>query len=282
MRLLSILFVSCLMPLTACNLYFSGGDDPCEEWGAGDRAGAQEANLLRNPESGECEAFGGWGGGCDEECGPCPLAEDLLEQAPYPSWGSCESYCTGLDEQGCLDTSGCRGVYSPGPPDAPEEFRECWQIDQSGGTVDDCENLDGWSCSTSDRCIAVHQFDCDAGGAGDEAPGFEEQCPPGPFVRCHNEPTETDGCYSNEECDEGWACNIDEVCPQADPCPPEICGAPEPCLGYCVPEEPACSEIVTEDSCISRDDCSPFYIGSDCSCDETGCSCSEWLFSSCG
>ncbi len=279
---LSILVLSCLVPLAACNLYFAGGEDPCEEWG-GDRAGAMEAaDLLRNPETGECEAFGGWGGGCDDECGPCPGFEDSLEQAPYPSWGYCESSCTGLDEQGCLATSGCRGIYAPGAPDAPEEFRECWQVDQSGGTIDDCENLDGWSCSTSDTCIAVHQFDCDADSAGDRAPGFEA-CPPGPFLQCHNEPTETDSCDSNDDCDAGWACNIDEVCPQADECEPEVCGTPEPCHGSCVPvEQSACQELLTEDVCISRDDCSPFYLGNDCSCDDTGCSCSEWLFSSCG
>ena len=253
------------------------GDPPCDEWGGGSGGGAQPApELLRNPDTGVCEEFY-WGGGpnppypCDGVCGPCagtgvdttpdsstpdtsttPPSETggqpsgsedaeapaLSDPVELPTWGHCDSYCTGLDEQGCLATNGCRGIYEPGAPDAPEQFRECWETDYSDVGVVDCENLDAYSCSTSDACVAVHQFACDGGSAGDPNTDQLEvpECGPGPFLACHNEPTGADGCYGNEDCGEGFSCNAADVC-----LPPPGSGngdqaVPSVCYGYCVPD----------------------------------------------
>lgn len=384
---LTAFLASALIPAMGCNLYFSGGDGdpPCEEWGGGSGGGAEAPdapNLLRNPETGVCEDFG-WGGPgpfpCDSVCGPCAGSTEPgttppnpqpdgsgsgddegdsagLEQAdpvPQPTWGQCDSYCTGLEEGSCLATQGCRGIYAEGVNEAPGEYLECWATDQNNSGIVDCEGLDAYSCSTSDACVAVHEFACDDWGKP-SPDGFQEpECVPGFFLSCHNE-VQGEGCYGDQDCGVGSSCNADELCLpppgngegdavpavcygycEPDTCPPvdvdcpadtiKVCPA-DACeaLCTCEPIDPGecdgdvfceslpplceagttpgiangcwtgqcidlslcpdanCGDIVGESMCIARDDCSAYYVGDDCSCDANGCTCTEWVFDSCG
>jgi hypothetical protein len=211
-----------------CNLYFDD-DDPCL-FGGGDSGyvdgAAEPAVGLRNPQTGQCEFLGGGGGTppCDDACGPCPVSEP--DPAPLPSWGFCESECTGLGESACPATPGCRGAYLvPGELDPGPRFYECWSVDMTGPVQGGgCEGLDAWACSVHDDCIAIH-----FAGASGEAPvpvGI------GDFEACAAEPV---GCYSDNDCAAGTRCNAAEVCLPPPDCEPG--GACEPvCYGFCVPD----------------------------------------------
>lgn len=247
------ILTAAVLPLSACNLYFSGGDDPdpCEFGGGGtDRTDtAQEApEDLRNPQTGMCESFWGGGGGggwpCDDACGPCPggeMDQPGGAQAPIPTWGSCEGMCNGLEEASCLGTPSCRGIYTG------EGFQECWQTDNEvPDTTDvvDCNELEAQDCSRFDYCSALHTDSCSGTGTDpseDEAPAF--QCGVEEFVSCFPETPQEEGCFGDEECGEGFSCNASEIClpppsdTNGDPCPEELCGVPQPCYGFCVPEQ---------------------------------------------
>ena len=237
------------LPLTACNFYFGGGDDPdpCDYGGSSSSSGAdqlQEAQLLRDPQTGQCQDFGWTGPGpCDSECGPCdyPAAEPDSAQA-FPSWGYCESYCTGLDQDSCLATDGCRGIFADGGLETGT-FQECWQTDQGGApSIESCEGLDAYACSQQDSCIAQHQFPCGGSGA-DPIPGGgapAPTCGAEAFVACHNETGDQPvGCYGDQDCGEGFSCNAADIClppPSDGDCDPSSggCGVPAVCYGYCV------------------------------------------------
>lgn len=379
--MLTAFLASALLPSLGCNLYFSGGDGeppPCE-WGSSGSGGAEaptELFLLRNPASGVCEEFG-WGGGgpfpCDDVCGPCPVggddgwtepdttppsdgpsgleepSGDQADPVPMPTWGACESQCTGLEEGSCLATDDCRGIYASDDGGSPALFLECWATDSSDSGIFECEGLDAFSCSTSDLCIAVHQSSCAAGKPVPD--GLQEPtCSTDEFLSCHNEGPVPQGCYSNEGCSESETCNAEDIClpptgdeagdsvcygycvPRVCPpvdvdcpgntvkvCPQDGCEAdctcepidpgecdgdvlcaqgPPKCeegttpgiangcwTGDCIPlsscPDFACEDIDGESMCIARADCSPYYLGDDCSCDGDGCTCGEWNFDSC-
>ena len=301
-RLLTILLASAILPVAACNLYFADESDPepdmwCDDmgdWGGGGSLG-EPAQTLRNPDSGQCETFG-YDGTDPIPCGPCepcpgadgdtsndgtttPSDAPAAEQAPLPSWGLCESSCTGLDELICLASADCRGIY-----DEQNQFRECWQTDQGPGgiLIDDCLGLDPYGCSQFDQCAAVHRYDCDP-----DADGFVPvECEAGPFVACQDEPLETVGCYGENECGDGTHCNAAEVClppPGGGDCNGENCDVPAVCFVYCVPDDITVGscDLQNESMCIVRDDCSPYYIGVGCTCDPNGCDCTSWTYDSC-
>ena len=261
---LTAFLATALLPAMGCNLYFNGGGgDPCEdEWGGGGAAELPSAPLLlRNPETGVCEDFGGWGGPypCDDACGPCdnavppqitpapvpagdepdgesaPSFEDQADPAPQPTWGYCDSYCEGLEEGSCLATDGCRGIYAEDGNGGAGEFLECWSTDQEATDIVNCEGLDAYSCSTSDACIAVHQYAC--GGSSTDSDGFSEpECVPGNFVSCHSEGSQGEGCYGDQDCGSNETCNAADIC-----LPPPGNGDGEAdlavCYGYCVPAD---------------------------------------------
>ena len=115
-------YAAVLLLLAGCDLYFGGDDEPpppCDGWGTG--GAAQE---FRNPQTGECQGFGG---GCYDSCGPCDYAALSIAQ---PDWGTCYSKCDGLDEQSCLGASGCIAAYDEFTDlaDAPSitTFKGCW------------------------------------------------------------------------------------------------------------------------------------------------------------
>lgn len=384
--MLTAVLASALLPSLGCNLYFSGGEeDPTCDWGSsgGGAEAPTEILLLRNPESGLCEEFG-WGGGggpypCDDICSPCGFggddgwtepptpdtmpqgdepsgleepSDDQAEPYPMPTWGACESQCTGLNEGSCLATDDCRGIYASDDGGSPALFLECWATDTTDAGLFECEGLDAFRCSTSDHCIAVHQSDCAMGKPSPDIPdGFDKvDCAPAEFLSCHNEGPVPEGCYSDNDCGASETCNAAEVClppsgdgagdavcygycvPNACPpidvdcpdntvkvCPQDACEADctcEPidpgecdgevlCLaapplceegstpgiangcwtGECIPlsscPDFACEDIDGESMCIARADCNAYYVGDDCSCNASGCTCADWNFDSC-
>jgi len=228
-----------------CEWYF-GNDDDCN-YNDGAFAEPDQAGF-RNPQSGQCEYWGGGGGG---GCGDYFAVG--LQAAP--DWAMCFSQCTGLDEQSCMDTSGCRAVYRGNCPEGLDcgvleewTYAECWATAPSGpvqGGV--CEGLDAYECSRHDDCVARHY----PNGAG--CNGTEADCAPGTglydptgvgaFNSCASENQAT-GCYGDDECGEGERCNASEVClppPTDADCDPSFpdCGGnvPTACYGHCVPDD---------------------------------------------
>lgn len=262
----------------ACGFYFGGDDDdPCANvdfGGAQDQAPAAEIGLV-NPETGQCEYFGDGTVPpfpCDSQCGPCPGTTEPGVAVPTPTWGFCESFCTGLDEATCLATAGCRGAYVDDGSNGLV-YDQCFMTDQTGPIQGDCTGLDAFSCSSHDDCIAVHTNAC-----ADNADGLVPTCL-GLFASCAAEPNAADpgNCYDAVTCT--------DAPPQ---CPANtLPGVKDGCYsGFCIPvaeceSAPACSEITGEMACIGRLDCTPLYEGVNCSCDANGCDCVDWLFDGC-
>lgn len=306
---------------TGCMFY--SGDDDCE-WGGEGGIAADEAPEYvpgqRNPETGTCEYFGGGGGGgggCDDPCQPCdrPAAEPAPNE-PQPSWGYCESHCTGLEEGTCKDTEACRAIYN-----TDGLYLDCWQTDLSGPVQGGgCDGLDALECSRHDDCAAVHFSTCDSGDSDAlqepecYAESFEACIPetstidPGSCdgdVQCESLPPDcpadstpgiANGCWTGyciplASCEDPGpgVCYGEVTCDVNAPlCPAgTLPGIADGCYtGYCIPmdkceAQPSCSEIVAEATCVGRPDCTPLYEGVDCQCDADGCICAEWIFDSC-
>jgi hypothetical protein len=269
-RLTLLLGLLVLVGSSGCHIYFGDDDDDdddCQWGGAEEAPGDYAPYFLRDPYTGLCQDFGGGGGGgCDDPCGPCDYDEPAPgeDRAPLPSWGECNNYCSGLDETSCLATAGCRGGYIETCIDETnglcdysqtKAFYECWAVDQTGPVVGgSCEGLDAWSCSQHDDCVAVHDDGCDYGG-GEVPPGGSDPggsggaepdalaCGIGGFIQCAPEgELQFPECDDNLDCAEGSYCNNFELClppppdgGNGDQC--ESCGVPQPCWGYCVPDQ---------------------------------------------
>ncbi len=228
----------------ACDIYRS----ECDYGGASDEA-PQRSEGSRNPDTGLCESWGGsgglggtggttcgdWGGGPAEGAPRAPQ-----------DWGLCTSYCTGLDQQTCMDTVGCRAAQVSNCPEGLDcdsteyTYFECWAVAPSGPVAGDCSGLDAYQCSRHDNCIARHYPGpgCTGGSQADCATGFFDPTQVGNFESCMDEPGDV---------------------------PP-----------------PACSELGDEPACVARIDCAPLYEGVNCTCTADGtCSCDSWEYSAC-
>lgn len=288
--------VLALLTLTAgCQLYFDDDDPPCKQYGA---EPAIADNLLRDPNTGECQSFGY--GECDDRCGPCPLYDTA--RTPNPDWGSCYSACEGLDADTCMGTAGCRAAYTiPLADDGPAEFRGCWAVAPSGPIQGGgCTGLDAHACSRHDDCIAYYE----------DARTRETQVAPVQFAECGPEPVVGGGCEL-VDCQAGYHC--EQQCYPCDgtngPCPPQcqtqcvpdqnLCAAadcgpgtecvvtctnppngPSECNATCVPLT-ACEVLQTETACTSRSDCTPVYLGDDCTCYPDYCECNVLTYDRC-
>lgn len=227
-RLLAVLVL-----LSGCDLYFNGDDEPpC----AGDGYGAYPEQQIRNPQTGQCESYGGWGG-CYDSCGPCP--EYAALSIALPDWGSCYSQCESLDEHACISTPGCLAAYDEYAPeaDAPSSasFKGCWATAPSGPVQGGgCWNLDAQECSRHDDCSMFYT------SYGKDTPTPALVAPS--FSRCAPEPT-ANGC-STVDCGPGSHC--EEQCYACDgqtgPCDPV-------CQPMCVPDGASCAAV----------DCAPGY-----------------------
>ncbi len=257
-------FAVVLMLLAGCNLYFTGDDECDYDYGA-----PAPALELRNPQSGQCEAFGG-GGGCDSPCGPCAL--DLIA---LPDWGACQSECEALDESSCLGATGCRAAYSNSARnDGPAAFRGCWAVAPSGPVQGSCENLDAQECSRHDDCSAFYN---DNLGPNDAVESSD-------FARCA--PESFQSCFGDEECGAGAHCSTsDGECLPSPGCTGDM-ACPQVCAGRCVMDNDSCSAVDCgpgshcEEQCYPCDStdptktcdpiCQPLCVP-DQACDSTTC-----------
>ena len=272
--------------LAGCSLY--GGDDDCS-YGGGGAEGAGEGNSgadyydpgLRNPETGSCEYYGGGGGSSCDACGNCPPQAEEPDRLPAPTWGFCESQCTGLAQDACEAASGCRAIFASDCAtqrceDTPV-YAECWSTDMTGPVQGGgCDGLDVYACSQHDDCSAVHQrLEIPP---GDNEPGFSNAI--GNFGYCigeGGEVTDVGDCYGPVNDDQ-----VDPGCPEGTL--PGIRNGEY--TGYCIPmdqceDAPACQNIEAEPTCVGRPDCTPLYQGIDCQCTGDSCTCAEWQFVAC-
>jgi hypothetical protein len=182
----SLVFVVIAVATGGCSLWFNDGDDdpPClDTRGGADELGAPLPELL-NPETLECQSFGG---GCDPACGPC-----AGDAEPVPTWAYCGT-CNGLDETTCLDATGCRAVYDyncftgEGACPSLQPYTGCYGTDQTGPIQGSCVGLDAYACSQHDDCIALHTPQC----SGDGTQCWQQ------FVECRDEST----CWGVVTCD---------------------------------------------------------------------------------
>jgi len=276
--------------LAGCDLYFTDGDDECKAYPATDLEGDIAPNLLRNPDNGECEGYGG--GQCDDRCGPCPVADQAVRD-----WGSCYSECDGKAANDCMAAPGCFAAYTEWPSqDRQGEFRGCWQTAPSGPTGGSCAGLDAQSCSRHDNCTA-HYTDEDT-----KVRTSPRQ--PTTFLYCVDEVASpscaSTTCQTGSHCEEQcYPCDgqdgpCDPICqpmcvPDTNACEAIDCGAgwacTEVCSGgacgaQCVPSG-TCEAITTEPACKTRPDCTTVYNGEDCTCYPDHCECNVLTYERC-
>lgn len=203
-----------LVLASGCTLVFDdGGDDD-------DCLLAEPAIApapQRNPENLDCQAFGG---GCNPECGPCPLAGQEALTPPLPSWGFCGSPCEALSEGACAEDPACRVVKDAAcavSGDCFTDYLGCFPTDQFTDPSIDCFTArDGQSCSMSAACTAFHVT-----GLRGTAPS-----PPPTFMMCLPEGRSPGTCFGQV------------TCRAAEPaCPPETrAGVSNGCYtGACIP-----------------------------------------------
>lgn len=154
---------------SACVLHLDDKDDdaPCALDVGPEPAFDIAVSLLVDPETLTCVQFD-FGGGCNT-CGECPPVPEPLP--PFPSWGACQSQCTGLSEIACDNTAGCRTTYDhdcltgDGPCTALQPFLGCFAIDNTGPALGACEGLDAFECSRHENCLATYRDNglCDNG-----------------------------------------------------------------------------------------------------------------------
>jgi hypothetical protein len=147
--------------LSGCNLFFDdGGKRPieCTDVATSKAEPDSEPALppLRDPDHLSCQSFGG--STCNPECGECPPQSDL---APIPTWGVCGSFCESLTESDCAASSECRVVKDAAcmiSEDCITDFMGCFPIDTTPDPNVDCfAARDGWTCSRSAACSALHE-----------------------------------------------------------------------------------------------------------------------------
>jgi hypothetical protein len=169
----------------ACVLHLGGDDDgstcALDDSGA---AGDVAVTLLLDPETLACVQVG-FGG-----CGPCePCPEPF---PPIPTWGSCQSFCTGLAEGECARTDGCRTAYDhdcllgeqPCPSLTP--YLGCFAVDTTGPIGGACEGLAAFDCSRHDDCLATYDDNglCGNGLDDDRDGQIDESDECRAFVQC--------------------------------------------------------------------------------------------------
>ena len=220
--------------LCGCDLYFGGGDDePCPPYGRDGLAPAQE---LRNPNTGQCEYYGG-NYPCDGVCGPCEYDDPGVGASP--NWGACYGHCSGLDEGTCFITAGCYAAYLEDPAaDGKRDFWGCWNtVADFSVPSTGCYNLDAQQCSQNDTCIAVYA-------------GFDQKTA---FQSCEPEPPTY--CVTDAECGPYATCDTTQC--HAPPCPDcPNCGAcPDVCYGVCVPTGGTCANVDCGPGQVCKEQC---------------------------
>ncbi len=171
-----LLALTVLLVTPGCQIYFGNhGDDDCVNGGA--ENGIAPLVTLLNPESFQCEdPYPHNGGNCKDVGGtPRPRSNsDTSRPGSEIDWAQCVSACTGLSENDCLRSDGCRALYNEGGSNCPNG--SCDFYDSCVGTAPSgpvrygsCDGLNAYDCSLHDDCSVVRQ------GVG------------GPFGRCVTE-----------------------------------------------------------------------------------------------
>lgn len=153
LRLLPALALA--LPSSACLIHL--GDDDATPCALSDTEPAFDValTLLLDPSTLTCVQFDF--GSCNA-CGECPPGP----LGALPSWGACQSQCTGLSEIACDNTAGCRTTYDhacltgEGPCTAFTPFLGCFAIDMTGPAEGSCEGLDAFECSRHENCLATY------------------------------------------------------------------------------------------------------------------------------
>ncbi|MEO8706792.1 MAG: hypothetical protein ABI867_42590 [Kofleriaceae bacterium] len=233
--------------LAGCDLYFSNNDDCFET--------ADDVASVRNPDTGECQAFGG----CNESCGNCS-AETFVN----PDWAFCGDSCELLDQETCTITAGCRvALTNDFPTDGPPAFRGCWGVAPSGPIQGrQCEGLDALECSRHDDCSAVYNDHVDDANRTE-------------FAACINE-APAPGCYSDQDCGSGSHCSVsDGDCGEPPGCTDQAC--PDVCYGRCVMDQPTCASVDClpgshcEEHCTDPGGCGATCVPDGDACASTTC-----------
>ena len=249
---------------------------------------APSAMLLRNPETGECE---GWGG---NHCGGTEVA--------VPDWAQCNGFCETLGEAICMATEECRTTFQVTDYDDSFTFGGCRGTAPSGPVrYGPCEGLDAYECSRHDNCRAVY-----GGFTGSfVACQDEEQICTGPAVSLRNPETGRceewvySSCYDYEVpawglCNSSCsglgedACLAADGCQAitADNCPPgAMCFAYMPRFQTCwatgevAPIPVGDCEGLDAYSCSMRDNCVAEHQLEWCNCpDMADCDCyPNWI-----
>ena len=246
-------FALAALTLGGCQLYFGGDDEPPPPCGYGEPGWGTDdgypSNLLRNPQTGDCEEFGGYGGGggCyyDENYG-CACPETDIATPPVPNWPACESSCTLLDEDTCLAEPGCQVAYWEDQANTPNTslFRGCYATTGGPDIYTSCFNLDAYECAQHDNCsifyTATYDHPPPLGGGGTMPVDSYAQ-----FTQCRPEPTNA-GCAA-VDCGPGFHC--EDSCYPTPPAPGNTMTPPQ-CTPMCVPDSgTGCAAI----------DCGPGY-----------------------
>jgi len=213
----SLVATSVLCLVSSCLLFDSGGGHQCLR----DLSGEKDVQPApqRDPETLICESFGG--PPCDPSCGlPCP-AVGAADQ-PAVSWGFCGSPCEALDEATCATSDTCRVVREARcavSGTCTTDFLGCFPTDQTvDPTIDCASQTDGFSCSRSVNCTALHR--------NDPCP-LDAPCPE-TFAMCIPEGSDPGHCTGPVACDA-----LPPTCPANTT--PGISGA---CWsGFCIPND---------------------------------------------
>jgi len=184
--------LACLtLLLGACNLYYGGGDDPCVQ----NAAPGVPPQEFRDPSNGQCEAIG-YPGGCDSQCGPCPVTGIAL-----PDWSACYGACDALPEAACLANATCHAAYIyAGNGQQTPTFWGCWELPPSGAlSGGSCAGLDAQTCSEHTDCVSTYDGYLAPGTASTFDHCAPEALPPPPPA-CTTLTTEAD-CKARSDCD---------------------------------------------------------------------------------
>jgi hypothetical protein len=284
-----------LVALGGCDLYFGGDDDPppCDYgYGGGATVDGYPSQELRDPYSGQCQDFGYPNYPCDDLCGPCPAYDTAI--APNPDWGACYSQCDGLSEAACINTAGCFGAYLDDPTaDGKHDFYGCWATPPSGPVHGQCLGNDAQECSRHDDCSAIYssigiekaylQFlQCVPENVAPSCVGSD--CAPGYHCEehCYGDPSTNTMDVCSAYCVQDLTCTAVDCGPGyecAEVCDDTTNGMGT-CHPTCVPTQ-SCETLTTEVSCQNRSDCTPVYIGMNCTCTVYGCSCQDLTYDRC-
>jgi hypothetical protein len=205
---------------------------------------------------------------------------DITPQTPQD-----EGACTGLDAYTCAVDPSCASLFDT-DANGNTDFTAC--ITAGSG----CNCGSGASCEYE----CPNDVACPAGS--DSCGGCVPVCVPNNPVcnlTCPSGDVCMEACSPNGTCtaecvssSDPGQCTGQILCNMAPPqCPSgTTAGILNNCYtGYCIPDADCapedCAAITDEATCSSRSDCEAVYMGSNCTCDDSGCTCTTLTFERC-